>query len=65
MKYESPIRTDDFLKINNMRKSMSLQPIRRGFRECLKCEDQFYSYDLINQKCCDKCRHEKDEENVK
>lgn len=51
----------DFSKVSDLRKAFGLQEIRRGYRECLMCVREFFSHDLVNMKCCGKCRDEGNE----
>ncbi len=38
------------------RKMNDMPEIKKGYRVCLKCDIEFYSHDLKNQKTCDLCR---------
>ena len=53
-------RSDKDSKIvTKIRKEFGLQPIRKGNRRCLKCDRNFNSPDLANQKMCRVCRDER------
>lgn len=46
----------DIKRMNKERSKNDLPPIRYGNRECLKCEDEFFSENLKQEKMCYKCR---------
>lgn len=42
--------------VDKFRRIVGLSPIRRGERECMKCEKKFYSADLARVRMCSTCR---------
>lgn len=48
-------------EILEFRKEMGFPIIRTGFRECLKCECNFFSRDLNKIKICDICKWKTEE----
>ena len=45
-------------EIQKARKDAGLAPLKMGFKNCLRCENEFYSEDLKNQHLCMYCREE-------
>jgi hypothetical protein len=54
------MRPADAYAVMALRQQLGLSPIKQGKRDCLSCSKPFMSYDLVNQKCCVKCRHDED-----
>jgi hypothetical protein len=58
--FRSAPKDKDLDQIDKLRKDLGLRTIRSGKRDCLKCERLFYSYDLANEKICEKCKEHTD-----
>lgn len=52
----SESKVQDMNKVADLRNHYGLPPVRRGYRDCLMCDRDFFSQDLSNQKCCNSCR---------
>ena len=52
--YSKDIGTKD---IGKLRKDAGLKPIKSGLRPCLKCDKEFLSEDLSNNKICGQCKN--------
>lgn len=46
----------DAAKLKKIRSDLGLREIKSGKRACLKCDRNFLSQDLANNKMCDNCR---------
>ena len=52
----------EFTSANKMREALGMRLVKQGNRDCLDCDLEFFSFDLVNQKCCDYCRQLNKEE---
>lgn len=46
------------------REEMGLDPIKKGERLCLACDQPFYSFNLKTNKMCEHCRVRSDESDL-
>jgi len=53
-KSKSQIKED--AEISRLRRRCGLPQIKLGNRNCLCCNEKFYSKDVANEKLCEKCR---------
>lgn len=53
----------DVKQIKALRITLGLPPVRKGYRQCLRCPKTFLSEDLANQKTCNHCRQDAREKN--
>lgn len=50
------LKYKEYLEIQKARKKIGLPPVKMGYKNCLRCDKNFYSEDLKNQHNCDNCR---------